>query len=118
MAKKKKGKGGGQAGEVPAAKSTVPASLLEAAWQAFSSGDMVVARRACAQLLSSPDAAREGPFAARLGPELFGTKDAPVDAAAVANELMRRTEVPARTYWFAGLAAFVFVVLLLIAHRG
>ena len=68
---------------------------------------LVLTRRACEQLLLAPDAAREGPFAARLGPELFGTKDAPVDAAAVAGELKRRTEVPARTYWFAAVAATV-----------
>ena len=117
MAKKRKG--GQAAAQAPAAeKGQAPRSVLEAAWQAYSAGDMVQARAACAQLLSGTPGQAEAAFAAKLAPELFGRKDAPSDVAAVAGELRARTEPPKQAYLFAAVAAAVFVVLLLVAHRG
>ena len=61
---------------------------------------------------------RDVSFAERLAPELFGRKDAPTDVLVVAGEIKSRTAPYPKAYLFAGVTAFVFAVLLLIARRG
>lgn len=120
MAKKKKqakSAAAPEAGSLPAAGSSA-GSALELAWQAFARGDMVTARQACAQVLSSAPTPKDAAFAATIAAELFGRKDAPTDAGAVAAELKSRTEPPKNAYLFGALTAFIFAVLLLIARRG
>lgn len=122
MAKKKKqakSAAAPEAGSVPAAGSSASAgSALELAWQAFARGDMVTARQACAQVLSSAPTPKDAAFAPTIAAELFGRKDAPTEAGAVAAELKSRTEPPKNAYLFGALTAFIFAVLLLIARRG
>ena len=98
----------------PASEAEAPKSVLEAAWQAFQAGDVVLARRAARQVIAGPREADEA-AAKKLARVLFAGQEA--TATQVAEDIALRTGVPPRPYWFALVAALIWVGLLLLSRR-
>ncbi len=92
-------------------------SLLEVAWRSYQAGDMVMARRAAKLVLAGGAKDADEVLAKKLGKELFAAGHE-ADARQVATDLVARTNPPGKPYLLAGAAALIWVVLLLIAHRG
>ncbi len=90
-------------------------SVLESAFVAYQAGDMVTARKGAKMVLASPQPADEA-YAPRLVKELF-VEDREAGAKDAAQELLTRTGVFPKAYVFAGVAAAVYVLMLLIASR-
>lgn len=113
MAKGKRNK----AEAVVAAEAPAGRSLLEVAWKAYQAGDMVVARRASRLVLAGAARDADEVVAKKLGKDFFAAGHV-TDARQVAQELLQRTNPPLKPYLLAGAAALIWVVLLVIAHRG
>lgn len=91
-------------------------SVLQIAFQAFERGDAVWARAMANEVLAGRTARDEAAVAKSLAHTL-SAEGAPVDESpqAVAQELIDRTTAPLKPVVFAGLAAFVFVLLVALA---
>lgn len=110
MAKAKKSDSA-SAGQAPQGRS-----LLAAAYAAFERGDMVTARRLANEVIAGKagkgeeQASKE--LSQKLSSELKKVEDSPL---AVAQDLVSRTNVVPKSYWFAALSAGIFVLLVVLA---
>lgn len=91
-------------------------SLLASSYAAFERGDMVTARRLANELIAGKagrgeeQASKE--LSKKLSSEVSKVEDSPL---AVAKELVLRTNVVPKAYLFAGLAAGIWIVLVVLA---
>ncbi|MFO0594310.1 MAG: hypothetical protein U0228_03370 [Myxococcaceae bacterium] len=99
-----------------AASSSEGRSILRAAFAAYERGDSVQARSLAEQVLAGKQGPDEAAAAEALAKELVGERAVEATPAGVAAELVSRTGVPPKAYLFAGVAAFAFTVLALIAR--
>lgn len=91
-------------------------SLLELAFGAFQRGDTVQTRTLALAVLAGKAGADEDKAAKSLASTLSSPgADIDLSPRAVAQELLRRTQVPAKAYAFAGAVAAVFLGLVLLA---
>jgi hypothetical protein len=96
--------------------TTAVSSRLSEAYAAFERGNAVEARTLARQVLWSEPVPADV-LAAKDLASVFSVPDAEVASTpdAVARELILRTKVPGRAFLFAGLAAFVYVLLVVLA---
>jgi hypothetical protein len=91
-------------------------SLLDVAWRAYEAGDSVMARRAANLLLAGAGKDADEAVAKRVGKQLFATS-VEVDARQVATELVARTKMAPKPYYFALMTAALWLFMVLIANR-
>ncbi len=91
---------------------TPATSHLAAAFHAFQHGDSVATRRHAQAVLDGRGTNADGEAAKQLATTLALAKNLPEDVAA---DLISRTQVPPKSFAFAGLAAAIFVLLLTLA---
>jgi hypothetical protein len=91
-------------------------SLLKLAYEAFDRGDVVLARQLVREVLAGKVGKDDPEVAKALAKEL-STPAAPVDESpqAVAQDLLKRTQVMGKPYLMALVVAAVYLLLVVLA---
>ena len=93
--------------------------LLERAFNAYESGDMILTRRLLTQAQGHLESSEEEAAARKVARSLL-TAHSDIrngNIESVANELWQRTNVPLRSYWFVALAMAIIVLMVFLAHH-